>query len=289
MKNFLKNCFGVYKEISKEVTENHIFAYASQSSFFVVVSAIPFVMIVLYILQMIVTVSPDDIFSLVGEFLPAQVQNLIIRLIDDAYSKVTVSSVSLTSVFLIWSASKGLKAICYGLRITFRTNDNSGYFVITFWSLIYTLFFIVIITALAVVIVFGKSLATLIITYFPDFKDIVNLILNLRYIVFLLVLTLLFMSCYKFLGKSEIKFKKHFLGAFIAALSWLLFSYFYSLFLSNLGRFSYIYGSLAAIIFMMLWMWFCMLFLLFGAELNYYIYSDDIGIVQKIKNIILNK
>ncbi len=289
MKKLFKNLINVFNGISKEVARNHTFAYASQSAFFVAVSAIPFVMIVLYILQLVISFSPSEFSAFADEFLPAQVQDFIVKLVFDAYSKVTVPSVSVTSLFLIWSASKGLKAICYGLRITFRTNDNANYFKITLWSLAYTLIFTLSFIAFVVVVVFGKTLAGVITAYFPDFENVVNIILSLRYIVFLLLLTLLFMCCYKFLGKSPIIFRKQFLGAFAAAFSWLAFSNLYSLFLMNLSRFSYIYGSLAAIIFMLMWLWFCMLFLLFGAQLNYFIFIKDIKITQKIKSILLIK
>lgn len=273
MKFFLKKLFHIYSVVSNEAYENHLFAYASQSSFFVIISAIPFIMIVFYMLQLFMPVDVTYFTSLASEFLPVQIQNLIIREINDAYTKVTVSSISLTSVFLIWSASRGVKAISYGLRMVFGTNDKSNYWVMTFWSLIYTVFFAVGIIATIVVIVFGKAISDVIIDLVPSTEAIMELILDLRYFVLLLFMTLVFMSAYKLLGKSKIKFRKQFFGAFLSSAAWLLFSYIYSVFIANIGRFSYIYGSLAAIIFMMLWTWFCMLIFLFGAEINNYIYS----------------
>lgn len=289
MKFFFKKIFHIYSVVSNEAYENHLFAYASQASFFVIISAIPFIMLVFSLLQLFLSVDTSYFISLVNDFFPVQVQKLIIDELNDAYTKVTVSSISLTSVFLVWSASRGVKAISYGLRMVFGTNDKANYWVSTFWSLIYTFLFAVGLIASVVAIVFGKAIADLIIDFFPEIKTAMEWILDFRYIVLLLFMTLIFMSAYKFLGKSKIKFTKQFFGAFLASASWLLFSYFYSLFIANIGRFSYIYGSLAAIIFMMLWTWFCMLIFLFGAEINDYIYSNGNTPFKLIKSVFPSK
>lgn len=57
-------------------------------------------------------------------------------------------------------------------------------------------------------------------------------------------------------------------GAFIAASGWMLYSYFYSLYIVYFPNASYIYGSLAAVILFMLWVYFCMIIFLVGAEIN---------------------
>ncbi|MBS5724524.1 MAG: YihY/virulence factor BrkB family protein, partial [Clostridiales bacterium] len=61
-------------------------------------------------------------------------------------------------------------------------------------------------------------------------------------------------------------------GAIFAALGWVLFSYFYSLYIQYFPSASYLYGSLAAIVFLMLWLYICMMILIYGAEINKYIF-----------------
>ena len=48
----------------------------------------------------------------------------------------------------------------------------------------------------------------------------------------------------------------------------MLYSYFYSLYIVYFPNASYIYGSLAAVILFMLWVYFCMIIFLVGAEIN---------------------
>ena len=48
----------------------------------------------------------------------------------------------------------------------------------------------------------------------------------------------------------------------------MLFSYFFSLYIEYFPTASYIYGSLATVVLFMLWLYFCMIILLIGAEAN---------------------
>ena len=70
-------------------------------------------------------------------------------------------------------------------------------------------------------------------------------------------------------------------GAFCAALGWMLFSYVYSLYIQYYPRASYLYGSLAAIVFSMLWLYTCMMILMYGAELTKFLYRHRIARKQK--------
>ena len=57
-------------------------------------------------------------------------------------------------------------------------------------------------------------------------------------------------------------------GAAFTTAGWLIFSYVYSLYIDHVADFSYVYGSLTAIILLMLWLYICMNIVLLGAELN---------------------
>ena len=48
----------------------------------------------------------------------------------------------------------------------------------------------------------------------------------------------------------------------------MLFSYLYSLYVRLFPRASYLYGGLALLIVWMLWLYFCMIIFLIGAEIN---------------------
>jgi membrane protein len=57
-------------------------------------------------------------------------------------------------------------------------------------------------------------------------------------------------------------------GAVLATVAWLLASLLFSLYAANFGRYNETYGSLGAVIVVMLWLFLTVLVVLLGAELN---------------------
>lgn len=59
-------------------------------------------------------------------------------------------------------------------------------------------------------------------------------------------------------------------GAAFAAVGWALFSTAFSIYFRYFKNFTVTYGSLAAVILMMLWLYFCICILFMGAEINWW-------------------
>ena len=72
-------------------------------------------------------------------------------------------------------------------------------------------------------------------------------------------------------------------GAIISAAGWILFSYAYSFYIDNMSNFSYMYGSLTAIVLCMLWLYFCMYIMFVGAEINVVLQNKEM--LHDIENL----
>ena len=118
---------------------------------------------------------------------------------------------------------------------------------------------------------------------FPNLPDIFSLLYSLRMLIFFVALTLLFTTAYKFLSADKYKLRRHIPGAVFAAVGWIAFSWAYSIYIANFSNISYIYGSLAALILLMLWLYFCMTILLLGAQLNVWISEKRFN--KRIENL----
>lgn len=108
----------------------------------------------------------------------------------------------------------------------------------------------------------------------PTLTNISVLIVCIRTALSIVVLILFFALIYKALPDKKLSFRRQIPGAIFATAGWLIFSYLFNIYINNFSNYSYIYGSLTAIILFMLWMYFCMIILLAGAELNIIIDED---------------
>ena len=101
-------------------------------------------------------------------------------------------------------------------------------------------------------------------------------------------LFLVFLILYKMLPNRKATLKSQVPGAVLIAAGWSLFSYFFSLYFELFPGFSNMYGSLTALIMVMLWLYICMNLLLYGAEINSY-FEKELRKAQASVREMLNR
>lgn len=157
-------------------------------------------------------------------------------------------------------------ALYTGLNKVYRSR-NKNYFIGRLISILYTLAFIAALILTIVFFGFEASSNTLSIHIrrfsrhcSTSFKRQDTYIYDLSY---LCIRTVLQVSAQK-----DNRFKAQLPGAAFSAVGWMVFSFFYSIYIEHFSNYSFVYGSLAAIVFLMLWLYFCMNIFLFGAQIN---------------------
>ena len=273
-------------DICMTVGNDQITVYAAQATFFIIVSSIPFIILLLSLAKYVVDV--DWLVSLIENQISGDVGALLKNVLAEVTDKAGASLVSITAVTTLWSSSRGVHAVTQGVCSTYGIRLRENFLFDIIRSLIYTVAFILLIIGALVALVFANSLRHFCEGWFPAMTVVFDIVDRCSKVVFTLVLTLFFSLLFnavskkgKRLSKSEYmgladKLPRGFLaqlpGAAVSALGWVLFSYIYSLYINYYPRASYIYGSLAAIVFLMLWMYVCMIILLAGAEVNKFIF-----------------
>ena len=69
-------------------------------------------------------------------------------------------------------------------------------------------------------------------------------------------------------------------GAMIASVGWIAYSVLFAFYIDNFSNYAPLYGSLTAVILLMLWLYSCMYILFLGAEINLY-YIRKIAVKNK--------
>ncbi|WP_084038554.1 YihY/virulence factor BrkB family protein [Brochothrix campestris] len=73
---------------------------------------------------------------------------------------------------------------------------------------------------------------------------------------------------YRFLPHHKIKFRETLIGSAFTSIGWLVFSYLFSIFIDNFSNYSAIYGSIGAVIILMLWFYLSGIIVLIGGMIN---------------------
>lgn len=249
--------------------------YAAQATFYIIVASIPFLILLLSLSRYIFPDAIDTLLQAMQALLPSKFDEFLSSLYSELKAMSGISVMSLTALMALWSSSRAVSSVIRGVAFIYDADNNPGILRNILYALIYTVAFVLLIIGVLTILVFGASLKHILTVRIPRLEWLFNLIIDFRGVVFFIVLTLFFSLIYYAVSKSIIKpegnlrtYRKQLPGAFFAAAGWMLFSYFFSMYLNFYPSASYIYGSLAAVMLMMFWLYFCMMILLVGAEIN---------------------
>ena len=246
--NFIKKAYDFIDTIGQD----KVGIYTAQASFFIILSIFPFILL---------------FFNLIGHA-------LFIQVVSEIYEHVSSTAVSITAIAAIWSASKGVLSVMFGLYEIAKIHQKRNYFISRFVSMLYTIIFTVALASTMVLLVFGNKLFNLAISLAPWLRQISIVTLMLRYLLVFLLLVLFFSLIYRLANFKLATFGKVFPGAFFSALGWVVFSYIFSIYVDSFSGMSYMYGSFTAVIVFMLWIYFLIYIMFIGAEINKLLFPE---------------
>lgn len=254
------------KNITDKIAEDHISAYAAQSAFFIMLSLVP-ILLLLMTLVRFTPITQADIMAAAYELFPKTVSSTIISIVNEVYSQ-TGTAISVSLLVALWSAGKGVLAISNGLNTIRGQLETRNYIFLRLRAAIYTVLFLMAIILSLVFLGFGNSISMLVNQYVPVFQYIMDFIIETRTIIMILVLIVFSLSIYMFLPNKRRKLRSQFPGAIFTAFGWTLASFIFSVYMDIFKGFSNMYGSLTTIVIIMLWLYFCMYVMLLGGEIN---------------------
>ncbi len=260
--------------------DDRVSVYAAQTAFYICISAIPFVVLLILFLRLVSPELVPEMSLVLKETLPAQASEVLDFVFAQAYKGADIPIVSTAAFAALWSASRGMRAVMRGVSEVYRVEMKGTFIYSVLRSVIYTAVFVGILTVTILFFIFGS------ISPVSEHFYKIGRLLRFKAVFFTLFLGLYFSLIFYAVAKGTLffglrkkvssecpkKYKDQLPGALFAAGGWVLFSFFYSLYIRYFPRSSYIYGSLGAVVFLMLWLYFCIFIILTGAEINKAIY-----------------
>ena len=260
------------KQVYDKYAEDEMTVYAAQVSFFIILSVVPFIMLLLTAVQMIPSISNAQFMELIVGLVPVDYKSLAFRVVNDLSLKSPATMISVTAITALWSAGSGMFSVAMGLNRVHGHGEKRWYVVCRLICSVYTIVFILVCILSLGLLVFGNMIQAFMVNRFPIVADVVTHIINFRALWALMILIMFFLGIYTFVPDKKLKLREQIPGAVFSTVGWMAFSFAFSLYFNHIGgkNYSYMYGSLTAIVLLLLWLYMCMCILFFGAEINYY-------------------
>lgn len=125
------------KAFSKKVSEDSLAAYAAQTTFFVLLSFFPFIMLLVMIASKFSLARTNVIFYLL-DVAPEQFKSYILYIVDEIMFSDSNSFTVITALVSLWSAGKGIQALTYGLDKIYEVEQKKNFFITRLTSAVYT-------------------------------------------------------------------------------------------------------------------------------------------------------
>jgi membrane protein len=170
----------------------------------------------------------------------------------------------LSLILSLWSANGAVKALFFGLNVAYDEQERRGLLHLNLISLVFTLGVIVFAVAAVTALVASPSLFAAL-----DLEREGALLAPLRWPALLVMLTLGLSIIYRYGPcRRRPQWSWISIGGAAAAVLWLAASLLFSWYLGNFAHYDRTYGSLGAVIGFMVWLWYTIIIVLLGAELN---------------------
>lgn len=267
MERKLKMLYKCADKFGSGLAERRLTTYAAACAYYIFMSLVPLIMLVISLLQF-TPLSEELVLDAISEYVPDALYQLVESIVQGIYSGGEVA-LTVSVLLTVWSASASMKALMRGMDSVYDARRKEDYFVFSFRACVYMVIFVVMLLLSLVVLVYGEQVQDLIVSYMPDnrFLQVVFRVINLRFIVILALLTVVFSVLYKWMPAKKVRYTEQLPGSLFSAVSWMLFSYIFSFYVSLSNRFG-AYGYIGTIMVAMMWLFYCFYFLLIGGYIN---------------------
>ena len=165
----------------------------------------------------------------------------------------------------LWSANSGMKALFDAMNIAYEEREKRSFLKLNLMSITFTMGALVI--GILLFLMVGVVPALLTYFYLDAWKE--TLIAAARWPILLVAIVTGISLLYRF-GPSRAKAKWRWLswGALIATVVWIAASWMFSFYLQHFANYNVTYGSLGAVVGLMMWTWISVIILISGAAIN---------------------
>lgn len=222
----------------------------------------------------------QELITYLGRVMPSAALQLVVATIDEVTRSRGTAKLSFGILFALWAASSGVNALSEGLNAAYDVGETRAWWRVRLLAIAMTIALsVLVISALSIVLYggrLGESVANSL-----DAGSLFQIVWNiLQWPIAIAFLILALVLIYRFVPNAGAKRHGHGLpasdyrqrwfspGVLIAVVLWVFLSLGFRLYLHFFNSYSATYGSLGALIILMLWFYLTGATILLGAEIN---------------------
>jgi membrane protein len=258
-----------WKQLYNEIFNDNLTIGAAALAYYFLFALFPAMIFFLTLLPYLpVEHIHEAVMSVIAQALPLEATKAFEKVVSEVTLNKHGGLLSIGALLTLWAASSGLYAMMDGLNITFAVKEKRPYWKVRSAAVLLTICFAVVMIGAFTLIVFGGILQTWLTGHFGWDQGFVITFAVFRWVVITLLLFAGLATTYYFGPDVQQKFVFVTPGAMFAVVIMVLASTVFRIYVESFGDYSASYGSLGAVIILMLWLYILGLVVLIGSEVN---------------------
>ena len=276
--NFKEFVRGV-KRLIISVIKNDFYGMAAEMGFMMVIGIFPFMLLLTSVFGWMGNKSlMAPILRFLATFMPEQAMDLILTVLSEAmiFSHGKLMAIIGFCVTLVLSTN-GIAVVLKGLNRAYKVTETRNLIYTRLLSLLMVFVDTMVMFLSINLIVFGKAIINLLVNHFHMSTGVAITLLTLRWpVAFAALFFMAFLSYYilpDLRGNEQFKRRSAIPGTWFFTTFWLVGSWGFSIYVSNLKTYNMVYGTIGAFAVLMVWLYYTSILILVGGEINSQVYN----------------
>jgi len=265
----------IAKRTWKALIEDRVFGHAAELGFYFLFALFPTLLCASSVVGLVARSALhfyDRLLSYLAILVPTQALGTVLNTFHQTAEAASSDKVTFGLIAALWSASVGISAIQDTLNAVYKIEDSRSYFVARLEAIGLTIALVVVVTLGLASLLGGSYFATLASFRIHEFlvrEAAVAAIHIVSWTIASALLALTFAVLYYWAPDVKKRCWRWLTpGGAIGIVGWLLASLGFRIYLHFFNTYSVTYGSLGAVIILLMWFYITGLMLLLGAEIN---------------------
>ena len=260
------------KRVWKEANDDHMFGRAAELSYYFLLALFPLLIFLTSVIGLVLgsgTGTRHALFEYLARIMPPSAYELISATMYEVTNSSGGGKISFGLLAALWAASNGMGAITESLNVAYDVEETRPWWKTRLVAIGLTIALSVLIIAALVLVVFGGRIGEGLATAYGFGSAFAITWKIVQWPVVFAAMILAFALIYYFapdLRRQAWQWLTP--GAAIGVVLWLLVSLVFRIYLHFFNSYSATYGSLGAVIILMLWLYFTGAAVLIGGEIN---------------------
>ena len=252
--------------------EEDVLSRSAQVAFYLSFSLFPLLLFLVNLFGLIIGQADDlrlELFSYLRQIMPYTAYILVQKTILEVTENSSGGKLTFGILIALWSASAGMDGLRVALNHVYKLRETRSWWLTKLESLLFTLILIFLLSFVLGIVFYGWKFLLLLLTLINLPIQSFIILQVIQWITFILVLLLTFGLLYRYLpDQKESKCSWISTGSVTAIILWVLLTNGFRLYLHYFNNYDKTYGSLGAVIILMLWLYLTALVILIGGALN---------------------